>query len=73
MKKSKESKQLSVSGRMRAAEALGTKVAKIISKAQLQANKLLNETNHNMNLEILEDGSGFRLIIVKKEEVDPNG
>lgn len=71
MKKSNKSKPLSVSEKMRDAEKLGAKVAKIINKAQAQVNKALAESGHQINVETSEAGVFWK--IIKKEEVNPNG
>lgn len=70
----KESKPLSISQQMRATEALGSKVAKIINKAQLQANKVLAESGYAINVETTPDGVKWTCVeLPKKEEVNPNG
>lgn len=52
MKNAKENKQLSVSEQMKAGEKLGAKVAKIINKARAQANKILAESGHEVNITV---------------------
>lgn len=52
MKKAKQIKQLSVSDKMKAGEMLGAKVAKIMNKAREQANKVLAESGHGVNINV---------------------
>lgn len=63
MEKVNEIKKMSVSDRMKAGEKLGAKVAKIMNKARAQANKLLLESGHEVNITV-----DFVKVQAKEEE-----
>lgn len=52
MKKANENKKMSISEQLKAGEKLGAKVAKIMNKARAQANKVLLESGHEVNITI---------------------
>ena len=52
MKKNKDFKDLSVSQKMKEADELGAKVAKIMNEARAKANKLLLKSGHGVNINV---------------------
>lgn len=65
MEKANQNNKLSVSEQMKAGEKLGAKVAKIMNKARAQANKVLAESGHEVNINV-----DFIKIEQKTEEVN---
>lgn len=65
MKKTNETKKLSVSEQLKAGEISGAKVAKIMNKARKDANKLLAAQGYEVNIQV----DFYKIGLIPKEEV----